>query len=56
MSDPRAFLYRTLDPASAQRLATKHLARHDDGELFLQYSLSEAFGFDDGRLKTADYQ
>ena len=28
---------------------------HDDGELYLQYSASEAFGFDDGRLKTADY-
>ena len=55
MSDPRAFLYRTLDPEQAQALATKHLARHDDGELFLQYRLSEAFGFDDGRLKTADY-
>lgn len=55
MSDPRAFLYRTLDPEEAQRLATRHLARHDDGELYLQYSLSEAFGFDDGRLKTADY-
>ena len=31
------------------------LPRHDDGELYLQYSASEAFGFDDGRLKTADY-
>ncbi len=55
MSDPRAFLYRTLDPDQAKRLAAKHLTRHDDGELYLQYSLSEAFGFDDGRLKTADY-
>ena len=55
MSDPRAFLYRTLDPDQAKRLAANHLARHDDGELYLQYSLSEAFGFDDGRLKTADY-
>ena len=55
MSDLRAFLYRTLDPEEAQALATKHLTRHDEGELSLQYSLSEAFGFDDGRLKTADY-
>ena len=53
--DPRRFIYRDLDPDGAKRLATKHLARHDDGELYLQYSASEAFGFDDGRLKTADY-
>jgi TldD protein len=55
MSDPRAFLYRTLDPDEAQRLAARHLSAHDDGELYLQYRVSEAFGFDDGRLKTADY-
>src|SRR5206468_3368488 len=54
-ADPRRFLYRTLDPDAAARLAAKHLAGHDDGELYLQYSASEAFGFDDGRLKTADY-
>jgi TldD protein len=54
-TDPRRFLYRSLDPEGASRLAAKHLAGHDDGELFLQYSASEAFGFDDGRLKTADY-
>jgi hypothetical protein len=27
----------------------------EDGELFLQYTASEAFAFDDGRLKTADF-
>ncbi|QIK96930.1 metalloprotease TldD [Sphingomonas sp. HDW15A] len=54
-ADPRAFLYRSLDPDEAQRFATSHLAAHDDGELYLQYAVSEAFGFDDGRLKTADY-
>ena len=53
--DPRRFLYRELDPDGARRLAAKHLSAHDDGELFLQYATSEAFGFDDGRLKTADY-
>ena len=55
MSAPRDLLYRTLDPAEAQRLAARHLTAHDDGELYLQHSISEAFGFDDGRLKTADY-
>jgi TldD protein len=54
-SDPRRFLYRGLDPDAAKRLAATHLQAHDDGELYLQYSASEAFGFDDGRLKTADY-
>ena len=54
-ADPRRFLYRSLDPEGARRIAAKHLAAHDDGELYLQYSASESFGFDDGRLKTADY-
>src|SRR5919107_3850024 len=54
-ADPRRFLYRNLDPDGARRLAARHLTAHDDGELYLQYSASEAFGFDDGRLKTADY-
>ena len=53
--DPRRFLYRNLDSESARRLAAKHLSGHDDGELYLQYAASEAFGFDGGRLKTADY-
>jgi len=54
-ADPRRFLYRSLDPDGARRLAARHLSGHEDGELYLQYSASEAFGFDDGRLKTADY-
>src|SRR5688500_5119688 len=54
-ADPRRFLYRSLDPDGARSLAAKHLASCDDGELYLQYSASEAFGFDDGRLKTADF-
>jgi TldD protein len=56
MTDPRSFLYRdTLDPEAAQRVTAQVLARADDGELFLQYRKAEAFGFDDGRLKTASY-
>jgi TldD protein len=54
--DPRSFLYRdTLSPGAAQRLTADLLSRCDDGELYLQYRASESFGFDDGRLKTADY-
>ena len=54
-ADPRRFLYRNLDPDAARALVARHLSACDDGELYLQYSSSEAFGFDDGRLKTADY-
>jgi len=55
--DPADLLYSDgkLTPAQAQALAAETLARCDDGELYLQYSASEAFTFDDGRLKTADY-
>src|ERR1700712_5422643 len=57
IQDPRSLLYRSgqLSPDEAQALARETLARCDDGELYLQFIASEAFGFDDGRLKTADY-
>jgi len=56
-SDPRSLLYRSgqLTPEEAQAVARETLARCDDGELYLQFIASESFGFDDGRLKTADY-
>jgi TldD protein len=56
-SDPRAFIYRpdVLDPDAALALTRSALKAAEDGELYLQYRASEAFGFDDGRLKTADY-
>ena len=55
--DPRRFLYRdgSFGLDDAKRLAASHLGKCDDGELYLQYRASEAFAFDDGRLKTADY-
>jgi TldD protein len=55
--DIRSFLYHEgkLDPDGAQRLTAEALGQCDDGELYLQYRASESFGFDDGRLKTADY-
>jgi TldD protein len=53
--NPRNLLYRNLDPDDARRLASRHLSGCDDGELFLEHGVSEAFGFDDGRLKTASY-
>ncbi|HEX4738021.1 MAG TPA: metalloprotease TldD [Allosphingosinicella sp.] len=56
-ADPRRFLYRSdaLQPEAALRLTADALKNCDDGELYLQYTASEAFGFDDGRLKTADF-
>jgi TldD protein len=56
-TDARGLLYRPglLDPDGARRLTAQALAACDDGELYLQYRASESFGFDDGRLKTADY-
>ncbi len=56
-TDPRRFLYRPdhLDPDAALRLTADALKRCDDGELYLQYTASESFGFDDSRLKTADF-
>ncbi len=54
--DARSFLYRDqLSPEAAQALTAQVLAKADDGELYLQYRKAEAFGFDDGRLKTASY-
>ena len=56
MTDPRSFLYRdSLDPETALALTAETLAKADDGELYLQYRKTEMFGFDDGRLKTANY-
>ncbi|MBV9931949.1 MAG: metalloprotease TldD [Alphaproteobacteria bacterium] len=56
-SDPRRFLYRDglLDPDGALRLTHDALKGLDDGELYLQYTASESFTFDDGRLKSADF-
>jgi TldD protein len=57
ITDPRRFLYHDgqLDPDTARRVTAQMLSNCDDGELYLQYRASESFGFDDGRLKTADY-
>ena len=57
LPDPRSLLYRPgqLTPDEARTLVQTALKSCDDGELYLQFIASEAFGFDDGRLKTADY-
>ncbi|WP_126173173.1 metalloprotease TldD [Altericroceibacterium xinjiangense] len=56
-ADPRSLLYAPdkLSPDEAQALVSRALKQCDDGELYLQFSTTEAFVFDDGRLKTCDY-
>ena len=49
LPDPRSLLYRQLDPAEAQAITRQALSACDDGELFLQFTASETFAFDDGR-------
>ncbi len=50
------FFARTgLDPSRAQNILAEALAGADDGELFLEYTQSEGLGWDDGRLKSANF-
>ncbi len=44
-----------VEPKRAGEILGEALAGADDGELFLERSESEAFVFDDGRLKSASY-
>jgi TldD protein len=48
------FFNRTdLTPDGCARALERALGGGDDGELFLEYSVSESFSFDDGRLRAA---
>jgi len=50
------FFSRTgMDRGRVQAKLDEALAGADDGELFLEYSQSESFSFDDGRLKAANF-
>jgi TldD protein len=60
MSEPskirELFFDRTeLNPDRVQEIVDDALHNSDDGELFLEYSQSESFAFDDGRLKSASF-
>ena len=44
-----------LDIQTAERIVDTALTGMDDGELFVETSRSEAFSFDDGRLKSASF-
>src|SRR3990167_665016 len=55
MTQSLFFKQSGLDQARTQSIIDDALKGADDGELFLEYSQSEAFVFDDNRLKTASY-
>lgn len=50
------FFARTgLAPDTAQKITSESLKGMDDGELFLEYNISESLHFDDGKLKNASF-
>ncbi|MEO1252006.1 MAG: metalloprotease TldD [Pseudomonadota bacterium] len=55
MTDSYFFSRTDLDRARTEGVLNDALSGADDGELFLEYAQSEAFVFDDNRLKTASF-
>src|SRR5580693_6781060 len=50
------FFSRTgMDRGRVEKLVDGALSGSDDGELYLEFSQSETFAFDDGRLKAATF-
>ncbi len=54
-TDELFFTRAGLDAGRVEGIVEESLAGADDGELFLEYNLSESFAFDDGRLKNANF-
>jgi len=55
MSNDLFFTRTGMDRDRVQATVNAALKGSDDGELFLEYSQSESFAFDDGRLKAATF-
>ncbi|MDG1274712.1 MAG: metalloprotease TldD [Alphaproteobacteria bacterium] len=55
ITDDIFFNQSDLNSQRIQRIVDDTIGHCDDGELFIEYRQSEAFGFDDGRLKTASF-
>ena len=56
MADQDIFFARTgMDRGRVQQTVDQALKGADDGELYLEYSQSESFSFDDNRLKAATF-
>jgi TldD protein len=49
------FTQAGLNRSDVERIAADALKGADDGELFLEYRLTEGFVFDDGRMKSASF-
>ena len=54
-TDDLFFTQAGLDRSRLERLTADALKGADDGEMFLEYSQSEALSFDDGKLKSASF-
>jgi TldD protein len=54
-TDDLFFTQSGLDRAQVERIAADALKGADDGEMFLEYRLTESFVFDDGRMKAASF-
>jgi TldD protein len=54
-TDELFFSRSGLDQGRVERLTEDALAGAEDGEMFLEYSQSEALSFDDGKLKSASF-
>ncbi|MDI9349838.1 MAG: metalloprotease TldD [Candidatus Symbiobacter sp.] len=55
VTDERFFAEAGLSRQTAEKITAEALHGMDDGELYLEYSQSENFSFDDGRLKSASF-
>ncbi|HTC83192.1 MAG TPA: DNA gyrase modulator, partial [Rhizomicrobium sp.] len=56
MADHDLFFSRTgMDRGRVQQTVDQALKGSDDGELYLEYSQSESFSYDDNRLKAATF-
>ena len=54
-TDKLFFSNNDLTAERAKQMVVEAMAGMDDGELYLQFALSESFSFDDGKLKNANF-
>ncbi len=54
-TDELFFTQTGMDRARVEKIVAEALAGMDDGELFLEWSQSEALALDDGRIKSASF-